>query len=89
MAKLKAHPSIELTARLELNEQELRALTRLAQFKHEDTADYLGEKLTQAFEAPTGECRKGLLSFLQGVERHAPSILNRLNQARSAFNGAD
>lgn len=74
-------PFIKVTATLRLDEVELRALDRLAQFSHSAVARALQEHVTGSSDI----VRAGIESLLGMVRAEVAPILKRTDVARDAF----
>ena len=84
MAKLTLRPNIALNLQLTLNEAEANALYALTL--------YGNESFLKAFKKDLGSCyieshEAGLIELFNSVRRIIPSLLSRVKEARSVFDG--
>lgn len=82
MAKLKQQPLVNVTATLEVNEAELRALDALVGYGDDAFLKLFYQHLGTVYMKPHEE---GLRSLFAGIRETVPKILKRTNEARAVF----
>ncbi len=84
MANITERPDINVSATLEFNEVELRALDALVGYGFDPFIKVFYTKLGQAYMAPH---EAGLRSIFKSVSCVVPGILRRVTDARRVFTG--
>jgi len=83
MAKLIAKPKLDLNVALELNEEEIKALEALVCYGTDPFLEVFYKNMGSAYLKPH---EKGLRSLFESIKSNLPSIIERINTARTAFN---
>jgi hypothetical protein len=84
MARIIAHPVLDLKVVIELSEGEVRALDAMAGYGEDEFVKAFYEKLGEGYMR---EHEVGLRSFLGSVRSFTPAILGKMDQARKSFGG--
>lgn len=84
MAKIVKQGKVELTATLELNESELRALDALAGYGTDTFVKVFYKHMGRHYLEPH---EKGLLTLFKTIREELPNMLSRAEKARMVFDG--